>query len=188
MPSYASIYFGFRGEEAGRAAAAALGLTLDLEEGVGEAEPGRKAAIRAALEEIHLKAVGRLAETMPGFTYLGKKPYWSHDPSRLYHTYDTPWGRRTISPMGLCLSFDPDEIGDEPEDAVFGVGLSSRYLPGLLDMDDENGSLEGEEEYFAWSQDAEAWQVKAAEIACALIVEAYPVFAGASLIQKTDFA
>lgn len=54
----------------------------------------------------------------------------------------TPSGVRSFSPFSLQLYFDPDEMGDEPENAVLGVGLSGRYFPSYLDWRSEHGCIE----------------------------------------------
>jgi len=46
--------------------------------------------------------------------------------------------RKTAS-FGLSLYYDPYEMGDEPETAVFGVSLISRYFPVFLDWQKESG-------------------------------------------------
>jgi hypothetical protein len=46
--------------------------------------------------------------------------------------------RETI-PWRLELSYDPGEMGHEPEDVMLGVSLVSRYFPTFLDWDKESG-------------------------------------------------
>jgi hypothetical protein len=187
MPSYEVMVFGFRGTEAIAKAAADLGVVVpDLERGYMNCRRAKE--IDAVLKGIHLKVLEEMAADLPGLAYNGEKPYLSFDPERLLPEYETPWGKRSVIPIQLSYCYDPDECGDDPEDAVYGVALSARYWPSLLDMHDQHGSLEGDEEYFSWADDAADWQKKAADIACRMIVEALPVFGGAKLRQKTVFA
>lgn len=53
----------------------------------------------------------------------------------------SPWGNRAAGIWDLDIQFDPYEIGDTAEDISFGVNLSSRYFPSILDMKNEHGAL-----------------------------------------------
>ena len=44
-----------------------------------------------------------------------------------------------VRPWGLGLIYDPDEMGDDESQAVFGVNLIARYRPTFLDLDHPYG-------------------------------------------------
>lgn len=55
---------------------------------------------------------------------------------------DTPEGPRQFAFFWLELFYDPHEMGDTPEFAVFGVALSGRYWPTYLDWRSKHGCIE----------------------------------------------
>jgi hypothetical protein len=85
--------------------------------------------IEPVLEEIYDAITARLGWTKTGQNDQG------------YTIYQTPFGERVASSCWLCLNYDPDEIGDEPEDATIGINLSSRYFPCILDIENPHGTL-----------------------------------------------
>lgn len=143
MPADREIHLGFIGPQAIYNTIDALGLAvLDWHENptttnalrakpfeLFEFEENSLATINDALEEAHKAVAARL-----GWTYVGQS-------ANNYATYDTPFGRRETGCFSLCLVYDEDEIGDEPEDATIGVNLSSRYFPTLLDIESPHGAL-----------------------------------------------
>lgn len=69
-----------------------------------------------------------------------------------YLRYSTPWGEREIARFSPQFYYDPDEMGDEPEDAVFGLSIAGRYYPRYLDVK----NLRGTPGNFAFDAKAEA--------------------------------
>jgi hypothetical protein len=53
----------------------------------------------------------------------------------------SPWGDRAASVWRLKCQYDPHECGETPEELTFGVNLSSRYFPSIIDIIDEHGTL-----------------------------------------------
>lgn len=54
----------------------------------------------------------------------------------------TPLGEREFSSFEFLMYYDPHEMGDTPETAVLGVGLSGRYVPTFLDWRGAHGCIE----------------------------------------------
>jgi len=67
-----------------------------------------------------------------GLTIMGT----SHDGDTVV---GTPNGRRDMDGWSIGLQYDPIEVGSPP---VFGVALTGRYFPTLLDWRSEYGTLE----------------------------------------------
>lgn len=53
----------------------------------------------------------------------------------------TPSGLREFNPLSFEFFYDPDEMGDDEDTAVFGIAVTGRYVPTLLDWENENGTL-----------------------------------------------
>ncbi len=53
----------------------------------------------------------------------------------------TPWGERRFSKMVVELFYDWNNMHEKPEDTVFGVSLSGRYLPVFLDARSLHGAI-----------------------------------------------
>ena len=53
----------------------------------------------------------------------------------------SPWGAREAGVWRLQAIFDPNEMGDTPEQLTLGVNLSSRYFPSIIDMEDQHGTI-----------------------------------------------
>jgi hypothetical protein len=83
------------------------------------------------LREAHIEALKEM-----GFTFVRPKQEYGYD------VWLTPLGERQFASFCAEFVYDPDEMGDEPQDAVFGVSLSSRYFPTFLDWQDSHGGLE----------------------------------------------
>lgn len=140
MPADREIHFGFIGP----AAIYKLIEDLDIPVQTYDEDPTTLKELRQApfdlfqmdttriepvLDEIYDAITARL-----GWTKIGQ-----YDQG--YPIYQTPFGERITSPCGLCLSYDPDEIGDDPEDATIGIDLSNRYSPCILDIKNPHGTL-----------------------------------------------
>lgn len=54
---------------------------------------------------------------------------------------ETPLGQRAFHEFEFHLHFDPHEMDEEPEQAVFGIALSGRYRPTCLDWRNRHGTL-----------------------------------------------
>jgi len=63
----------------------------------------------------------------------------SHSKDHIY--VESPWGLREASYWHLDIYFDPNEVGDSPEEITLGVDLSGRYFPKMLDMHDTFGTM-----------------------------------------------
>lgn len=61
--------------------------------------------------------------------------------SDMYILADTPLGERSFAQFRLEFFYDPEE-GDEPENAILGIGLSSRYYPTFTDWTVPNGAVQ----------------------------------------------
>lgn len=59
-----------------------------------------------------------------------------------YEIWTTPLGDREFT-GGFYLEacYDPDEMGDRPEDATIGVHISGRYFPTFADWEDTCGTI-----------------------------------------------
>lgn len=124
--------------------------------------------IEALLRGAHEKALADM-----GFTVVG--------PSTKPHSADhvvakTPLGMREFIPFSLGVNFDPDEMNEEPAQAVFGVAVSGRYYPRFVDWEDESGTI--------YPVVFDASLKKALKIAKTRIVEALPDFEKAHWIVK----
>lgn len=144
MPADREIHLGFIGPDAIYNAVDALGLQV-IEWG-GE-KPTTTSALRSnpfdlfefdensyktinvVLREAYQAIAARL-----GWTFIG-----TTDDD--YMLYDTPYGRRETCGFSICLTYDPDEIGDDPQDATIGIDLSSRYRPTVLDIESAHGVM-----------------------------------------------
>jgi hypothetical protein len=120
------LFIGFKGKEKIDEIATELNLKVGLD---GEITPENiiwatnvllKKAWRDAIDEIGLEFV-RAADN-PRFFIV-----------------NTPSGIREMVPWDLELYYDPDEMGEEPEHAIFGISLISRYFPTFLDWASEHG-------------------------------------------------
>lgn len=58
-----------------------------------------------------------------------------------YYDVNSVYGHRTSVPFEAEVTYDPLEMNESIEDITFGVALSSRYYPCLLDMEDPHGAL-----------------------------------------------
>ena len=141
MPADIEIHFGFIGPKAICDAFKALNMDLvDYDERTKITEHNfsensdfdydandHDQAIKEAYEAI----VTRLGWTIKDF----KKDYLST------YILDTPYGLRETHPFGMNIQYDTGEIGDEIEDASFGIRLSARYRPCILDIENPHGGL-----------------------------------------------
>jgi hypothetical protein len=66
----------------------------------------------------------------------------SYANSDKYVGVKSPWGNRIARIWSLHSIYDPVELGDEKANFSIGVNLSSRYKPGILDMDNPHGGLD----------------------------------------------
>ena len=144
MPADREIHLGFIGPDAIYRTIDALGLqVLDWEDEM----PTTTSALRSKPfdlfefdEQSYLKVNAVLREAYQavaarlGWTFIGTT---DND----YMIYDTPYGRRQTGGFSICLTYDPDEIGDEPQDATIGIDLSSRYSPAVLDIESAHGGM-----------------------------------------------
>ena len=64
----------------------------------------------------------------------------TEDGSR-YTTYETPAGLRKFAVWEMELMYDPEELFDTPETAIFGIALSSRYCPTFADWEHSHGGF-----------------------------------------------
>jgi hypothetical protein len=100
-------------------------------------------------EWIHLHGCERLVEPLrtahretleaAGYPFLGMEVTQIGSPRPVH---DTPWGKRVFGVFTPTFYYDPDEMGDREEDAMFGISLSARYRPAFLDAHDPNGTFE----------------------------------------------
>lgn len=86
---------------------------------------GTDVALRGLLEDAH-----RATLLAAGFR-----------PSARGESWQTPAGERRLSPFSPQLFWDPSDTQEEPSAATFGVALSGRYSPVLLDWRDPSGAL-----------------------------------------------
>ena len=140
MPSDIEIHFGFKGPEAVDAAVKALGLSMDDGGGTQvtatdlrqDPNPGLEldtSPLSSAIQDAYQAIAARL-----GWTHVDLQ---RHGP----HLFDTPFGRRETGGFALSLHYDPEEVGDGPEDISLGVNLSARYLPAIIDIHSPHGTL-----------------------------------------------
>jgi len=144
MPADREIHLGFIGPDAIYSAVDTLGLqALDWQDDKPtttsalhskpfdrfEFDEQSYEKIDAILREAYQTVAARL-----GWTFIGT----TNDDDMLY---DTPYGRRQTGGFSICLTYDPDEIGDEPQDATIGIDLSSRYSPTVLDIENAHGGM-----------------------------------------------
>lgn len=87
---------------------------------------------------VKLKKAHLLALEDRGFIKTKGKPRSTVLP---YPIFRTPLGLRKLSPFMLEAFYDPNEMGDEIEDAIIGVAISSRYFPRFADWKEESGTL-----------------------------------------------
>ena len=146
------VVLGFAGEVESRRAAAEMGLVLDSrlrwddedsDDEEGDLSAEQVIANMAVAKDVDrrlldayrtiLKSMGTL---VPGFVHVGRTKG-----ARSYEVVDTPLGRREMSPPCLSLYYEPGD-GEPADDAVLGVGLSSRYFPRLMDWRSAHGSLD----------------------------------------------
>ena len=71
-----------------------------------------------------------------GYTFNKQKKY-----GRFLYIINTPWGERKSYGWRLNLYYDEDEAEDSIEDISFGINLTSRYFPTLLDLGNEHGTI-----------------------------------------------
>lgn len=57
----------------------------------------------------------------------------------LYITYELPFGKQELAPFALEYCYDREEMGDDEEDAVFGVAVTGRYRPTFVDWREPHG-------------------------------------------------
>jgi hypothetical protein len=212
MPFYASMIFGVRGRPAIDTLADALEVKVDWREDayLHFTRTPQVQRLQKVLERVHADTLTALSEDLSGLQYIRYGSETEKDLGVFSNFVQTPWGRWEFTPMWLDLSYDRYEVHDTDETAVFGVYLSARYCPCLLDMHSEHGGLEAEideDEYqknflmwvagkaermvipeYDWDKEAMPWQRRAAEIAQEKIVAAIPELAACSLLQKREFA
>lgn len=135
------LFIGFRGKEKIDEIAERLGIKINFGplsvDGPPEFDP------QSALDEINnkLEKVWHTAITGLGIEVL--RPADTHSRYLNYFVVRTPTGLREMSPWHLGFDYDPHEMGDSPEDAIFGVSLISRYRPTFLDWDERHGGSGG---------------------------------------------
>ena len=144
MPADREIHLGFIGPDAIYSTVDALGLqVIDCEDekltttsalrsnpfNLFDFDEHSHDKINVVLREAYQAVAARL-----GWTFIGT----ADDDDMLY---DTPYGRRQTPGFSICLTYDPDEIGDEPQDATIGIDLSSRYRPIVLDIESAHGAM-----------------------------------------------
>ncbi len=122
----AELLIGFSGKGKIDEIAASLGLSVDFDSGdvtpdesYNQISTNIKGAWREAIGELGLEIIGA--------------DRWGYPIAR------TPTGNRVMTPWDLRLYYDPDEMGDEPEHAIFGISLITRYKPTFLDWAKEHG-------------------------------------------------
>lgn len=69
--------------------------------------------------------------------HFGKPVPHGHDGRYLLVT--TPAGPREFAPFVFEYAYDPDEVGDRPEDLTVGVALTGRYFPVFVDWQYSHG-------------------------------------------------
>lgn len=87
---------------------------------------------------------------------------------------------QAAQPFGLGFYYDPDEIGDRIEDAIFGISLITRYYPCFLDLDKPHG---GSGDVIRFNKETN----QKIEIARTAIIKYFPQWAEAEAIVKELF-
>lgn len=173
MPYGNELFLGFSGDDIAPAVQA-LGLTLEWD-GDPYLQPDD---VRAAIDE---KLDAAYRQTLGMFDFFSEvKREDSVSRGVGYYIVTTPLGKRTMSPWELELAYDPHECGDEPQDAVFGVSLISRYFPTYLDWKEPHGGS-GNTIYL------DGINMLMIDQARAFIVHAMPNFSAARICIKTKF-
>jgi len=182
MPADREIHLGFIGPDAIYNTIDTLGLqVLDW----AEENPTTTSALRSkpfdlfdfegqSYDKIHaiLREAYQAVAARLGWTFVGTT---DND----YMLYDTPYGRRQTGGFSLCLQYDEDEIGDEPQDVTLGINLSSRYFPTVLDIESAHGVMRSVIEF-------ETLQPRI-EICREEIVKRLPAFAEAKVFIREIF-
>lgn len=144
MPADFEIHLGFVGPKAIYDAIETLNIPIYS---FSDDSPVTVDALRSEpfkLFEIDETDLGPVADALQeAYMAIAARLGWSfirHE-DEAYTIFDTPYGQRKTSPFSLCLCYDEDEIGDEPEDATFGINLSSRYYPSVLDVKNPHGTI-----------------------------------------------
>ena len=138
MPAYTAIHIGFVGADAVSAALAALGITL--KDGTHPTGQDLLGDADCFCDETDADKLAPLIHE--AYMAIAKRLDWTHLlTDRLYHDFETPYGKRRTRAFTLSFEYDPTEIGDEPKDCSLGINLSSRYYPVVLDISSPNGGL-----------------------------------------------
>jgi hypothetical protein len=124
--------------------------------------------IRTRLDRLFERALA----LFPGTTLVSKPT--DSDPDTYYDLL-TPFGRRTSVGLTFALLYDPFEVGDRPQDAAFGICLTARYYPALLDLANPHGGYR-------------SLDLNTLEPLKALILEVFPEMDACSFQLKTCFA
>lgn len=154
MPHYTVAIFGVQGPQAILDATQAIGVTLrdmDKKDGTGKGavlttvedicealencslDLDVPDTLTARLDAAFVAAIAMLAGTTHQGTFTEYR--------RTCHKVDTPFGPRVSTGFAFEIAHDNGECGDELDDAIFGIPLSSRYKPVLLDLHSAHGGI-----------------------------------------------
>ena len=126
MATGTELFIGFLGKEKIDEVATSLGLQIKLgddikpEEILNQINADLKGAWRDAITELGLEVIGEI-------------------PNRPLFIVRNPIRDQEMLYWRLELNYDPYEMGDEPEHAILGVSLISRYSPVFLDWAKPHG-------------------------------------------------
>lgn len=164
------LFLGFRGLKDIGEAATALDIKVFINEGEIEPEDTYK-QINERLQKAWHDAIVDIGLEIIRETTLNR---------HISFLIKTPVGEREMVPWSLELQYDPHECGDEPEDAILGVSLISRYYPTYLDWREEHGGSG-----LVISLDANTlWAIERAKFH---IKNVYPIFGKADIHAKEIF-
>lgn len=173
MANGSELHLGFvHGARGFAAIAAALAIEIDGDPRAGDPAAALEIKPSADLDKIQRALSGAHDRALReiGFEITGRN-------LRLNHTLaETPLGPREFSAFYLGLHFDPNEMGEGPEQAILSVGVTGRYWPTFADWRDTSGGLWP----FAFDKDLR----RAQRIARKHIIQAIPAFAKAIWIVK----
>ena len=114
-----------------------MGLKIDLKGQEQDLLPEKRIdEINQQLQTIHLQALRDM-----GFEIREIKPKKKRSLLDDYVHAKTPLGMREFAPFTLELFYDPDEMGEEPEQATLAISISGRYFPTFADWRDPHGTL-----------------------------------------------
>lgn len=119
---------------------AQLGLTVDLSNDEDREE--ERVGPENVLEDINAKLKQAYVDCLQNDLHFNlRKRKIQNDGA--YPIMETPLGLRELSPWRLDLHFDPDEMGEDQSQAIFGVSLIGRYFPKFLDWANQHGGSGG---------------------------------------------